>query len=89
MPLGLSHCEGGSLGMSSLIRLTLGFLLLLLGLLLLLLILLCDSILCGFSAWATLAAWGCVDEGFCGGIVWRGRWWGFDGISQDVVKIIQ
>ena len=76
LPLRLSCCEGESLRMR-------------LGLLLFFLMLLCDAILCGFSAWATPAMWGCVNEGFCDWIVWRGRWWGFDGVSQDVVKIIQ
>ena len=87
LPLRLTCCEGETLRMSSLIRLMLG-LLLLLGVLLLLLMLLCDVILRGFSAWVTLATLGCVNEGFCGWIVWRGRWWGYDGVSEDVVKMI-
>ena len=52
LPWRLTCCKGESLRMR-------------LRLLLLLLMLLCDAILCGFSAWATLATWGCVNEGFC------------------------
>ena len=59
----------GAIGRLLGLKLLLGLLLLLAGMILMLMT---DVILCGFPAGATLAARGCVDEGFSGGVMWYG-----------------
>ena len=75
----------GAIGLLLGVMWFLGWLLLLAGMSLMLMT---DVILCGFPAWAALAAWSCVDEGLSSGIVWCGGRWGLDGVSEDMIKVI-
>ena len=44
-------------------------------------------LLCLFSAWAALAAWGCVYEGFLRWVVGHGGWRLCDNAFEDLVEM--